>query len=79
MTKQKRYELTVIKTLKTARFHDRNPYYSIAKYLDKIEDLSFNQIMMKLELKGVVSIPRKENFMQMKKHIRCRQNPLDTF
>ena len=62
MTKQKFYELTVIKTLKTARFDDRNPYYSIAKYLDKIEDLSFNQIMMKLELKGVVSIPRKENF-----------------
>ena len=62
MTKQKFYELTVIKTLKTARFDDRNPYYSIAKYLDKIEDLSFNQIMMKLELKGVVSIPKKENF-----------------
>jgi hypothetical protein len=62
MTKQKFYELVVIKTLVNARFDDRNPYYSIANYLDNIEDLSFNQIMMKLELKGVVSIPKKENF-----------------
>lgn len=64
MTKQKFYELVVIKTLEKAFFDDENPYHTIVKDFDTIDGLSFNQIMMKLEIKGITSIPKKENFKQ---------------
>jgi hypothetical protein len=62
MTKQKFYELVVIKTLENAYFDSKNPYHTLVKDFDTIDGLSFNQIMMKLEIKGITSIPRKENF-----------------
>ena len=64
MTKQKFYELVVIKTLENAFFDNENPYHTIVKDFDTMDGLSFNQIMMKLEIKGITSVPRQENFKQ---------------
>ena len=66
LSRQKFYELCVVKTFQGAKFVEENPFHDELKKLgiSHPENLTFDELIMRRELIGLPPIPKKENFKE---------------